>query len=139
VIRPASTTIPLFGSLTTTHTTAGLQEPLPELVWMYEVDAKRRTVTYRAKESGFVVDLPLAPMHGTVGVAPAAFEARSSLVPDAHGGNMDTPEMRAGTHVLPGRQRGGGTLLDRGRTLPARRGRELRGRRRGGDGYGPDR
>jgi acetamidase/formamidase len=36
-------------------------------------------------------------MHGTVGVAPAAFEARSSLVPDAHGGNMDTPEMRAGT------------------------------------------
>jgi acetamidase/formamidase len=92
----ASTTIPLFGSLTTTHTTAGLQEPLPELVWMYEVDAKRRTVTYRAKESGFVVDLPLAPMHGTVGVAPAAFEARSSLVPDAHGGNMDTPEMRAG-------------------------------------------
>jgi acetamidase/formamidase len=36
------------------------------------------------------------PMHGTVGVAPAAFEARSSLVPDAHGGNMDTPEMRAG-------------------------------------------
>ena len=35
-------------------------------------------------------------MHGTVGVAPALFEARSSLVPDAHGGNMDTPEMRAG-------------------------------------------
>jgi acetamidase/formamidase len=36
-------------------------------------------------------------MHGTVGVAPAGGEARSSLVPDAHGGNMDTPEMRAGT------------------------------------------
>ena len=35
-------------------------------------------------------------MHGTVGVAPANFEARSSLVPDSHGGNMDTPEMRAG-------------------------------------------
>src|SRR5918995_1179521 len=42
------------------------------------------------------VELPLDPMHGTVGVAPASFEARSSLVPDAHGGNMDTPEMRAG-------------------------------------------
>jgi acetamidase/formamidase len=40
--------------------------------------------------------LPMDPMHGTVGVAPASFEARSSLVPDAHGGNMDTPEMRAG-------------------------------------------
>jgi acetamidase/formamidase len=93
----ASSTIPLFGSLTATHATAGLQEPLPELVWMYEVDAKRRVVTYRARKGGYTVELPLDPMHGTVGVAPAAFEARSSLVPDAHGGNMDTPEMRAGT------------------------------------------
>jgi acetamidase/formamidase len=92
----ASSTIPLFGALTTTHVTAGLQEPLPELVWMYEVDAKKRTVTYRAREGDFTTELPLDPMHGTVGVAPASFEARSSLVPDAHGGNMDTPEMRAG-------------------------------------------
>jgi acetamidase/formamidase len=36
-------------------------------------------------------------MHGTVGVAPAGGEVRSALVPDAFGGNMDTPEMRAGT------------------------------------------
>jgi acetamidase/formamidase len=93
----ASTTIPLFGSLTTTHATAGLQDPLPELVWMYEVDPKRRTVTFRAREGSHAVDLPLDPMHGTVGVAPAFLEARSSLVPDSHGGNMDTPEMRAGT------------------------------------------
>ena len=41
-------------------------------------------------------------MHGTVGVAPASFEARSSLVPDAHGGNMDTPEMRAGVTATAG-------------------------------------
>jgi acetamidase/formamidase len=40
--------------------------------------------------------MPLDPMHGTVGVAPPNLEARSSLVPDLHGGNMDTPEMRAG-------------------------------------------
>ena len=39
----------------------------------------------------------MAPMHGTVGVAPANREVRSALVPDAFGGNMDTPEMRAGT------------------------------------------
>jgi acetamidase/formamidase len=93
----ASTTIPLFGSLTQTHATAGLQEPLPELVWMYEVDTKERTVTFRARDAEFTSTLPMDPMHGTVGVAPASFEARSSLVPDAHGGNMDTPEMRAGT------------------------------------------
>jgi acetamidase/formamidase len=93
----ASSTIPLFGALTQTHATAGLQEPLPEIVWMYELDAKARTVTYRAREGGHSVALPMDPMHGTVGVAPASLEARSSLVPDAHGGNMDTPEMRAGT------------------------------------------
>jgi acetamidase/formamidase len=93
----ASTTVPLFGSLTSTHATATLHEALPEVVWMYEVDAKMRTVTYHARRSDFSVVLPLDPMHGTVGVAPAAFEARSSLVPDSHGGNMDTPEMRAGT------------------------------------------
>ena len=92
----ASTTIPLFGSLTQTHATAGLQGPLDEVVWMYEVDSKRRTVTYRALRGDHVAELPLDPMHGTVGVAPANFEARSSLVPDYYGGNMDTPEMRAG-------------------------------------------
>ncbi len=93
----ASTTIPLFGALTQTNVTAGLQAPLEELIWMYEVDRARRTVTYHALRSDFSVELPLDPMHGTVGVAPASFEARLSLVPDAHGGNMDTPEMRAGT------------------------------------------
>ena len=93
----ASCTVPLFGALTSTHATATLQDPLPEVVWIYQVDAKRRTVTYRAARGEYSVDLPLDPMHGTVGVAPASFEARSSLVPDSHGGNMDTPEMRAGT------------------------------------------
>ena len=41
-------------------------------------------------------------MHGTVGVAPAAFEVRSTLVPDVHGGNMDTPEIRTGTTLYLG-------------------------------------
>ncbi len=41
-------------------------------------------------------------MHGTVGVAPAAFEARMTITPDAHGGNMDTPELRAGVTVYFG-------------------------------------
>src|SRR5205809_588953 len=92
----ASTTIPFFGSLTSTHAPATLQEPLPELVWMYEVDLAARTVRFQARRGEFSVDLPLSPMHGTVGVAPANLEARSSLVPDAHGGNMESPEMRAG-------------------------------------------
>jgi acetamidase/formamidase len=41
-------------------------------------------------------------MHGTVGVAPGANEARMTITPDAHGGNMDTPELRAGVTVYLG-------------------------------------
>src|SRR5690349_316272 len=92
----ASTTVPLFGALTSTHTTASLQPPLPETVWIWQLDRARRTALFKAHDSDIEAELPMDPMHGTVGVAPANLEVRSALVPDAHGGNMDTPEMRAG-------------------------------------------
>ena len=98
----ASTTVPLFGALTSTHATATLQPPLPEVVWMWQLDRAARTARFTARDSGFTVDLPMDPMHGTVGVAPANLEVRSALVPDAHGGNLDTPEMRAGTTCFLG-------------------------------------
>ena len=92
----ASTTVPFFGALTATHATALLHDPLPELVWMWHLDRAAGTCRFTARRGDFAVDLPLNPMHGTVGVAPANLEVRSALVPDAFGGNMDTPEMRAG-------------------------------------------
>ena len=92
----ASTTVPLFGALTATHTTAMLHEPLPEVVWIWRLDRQARTCTFAARRGGYQVDLPMDPMHGTLGVAPANLEVRSALVPDAFGGNMDTPELRAG-------------------------------------------
>ena len=92
----ASCTIPLFGGLTSTDRTATLQDPLPERTWIYEVNRERWTVEFQAQSSDFRLELPMDPMLGTVGVAPAAGEVRSSLVPDTFGGNMDTPEMRAG-------------------------------------------
>jgi acetamidase/formamidase len=93
----ASTTIPFFGGLTSTDRTATLQEPLEERTWIYHLDRARETVAFEARGSDLRLELPVAPMLGTVGVAPAGFEARSSLVPDKFGGNMDTPEMRAGS------------------------------------------
>ncbi|HET9143084.1 acetamidase/formamidase family protein [Actinophytocola sp.] len=92
----AATTLPFFGALTSDAYTATLQDPLPELVWIYELDNAKRTVTYHAKSADLTIELPMDPMHGTVGVAPPSFEARSALVPDNHGGNLDSPEMRAG-------------------------------------------
>jgi acetamidase/formamidase len=95
--RGFSTTVPLFGALTATGFTAMLHDPLPERTWVYEIDHDLRAVRYEALESSYTVSLPLDPMHGTVGVAPPLGEARSSLTPGSWGGNMDTPEMRAGT------------------------------------------
>ena len=92
----ASTTVPLFGALTSTHLTATLQEPLAEVVWIWELDREAGTCAFAARDSDFTAVLPMNPMHGTVGVAPANLEVRSALVPDAFGGNMDTPEMTAG-------------------------------------------
>ena len=114
-IRPArdwaaSTTVPLFGALTSTHTTATLQPPLPEVVWMWELDRERGTCLFSARDSDIRIELPMDPMHGTVGVAPANLEVRSALVPDAYGGNMDTPEMRAGVTCYLGVNVEGGLL-----------------------------
>jgi acetamidase/formamidase len=97
-----STTFPHFGALTTTHTTAMLHEALEERVWLYEVDTDAGVCRFRARNSDYTVDLPLDPFHGTVGVAPAANETIMSITPSAHGGNMDTPEIRQGvTLYLP--------------------------------------
>lgn len=113
-IRPSrdwavSTTFPHFGALTTTGTTAMLHDALEERVWVYEVDLAGGVCRYRARNSDFTVDLPLDPFHGTVGVAPAANETIMSITPSAHGGNMDTPELRQGVTVylpvsVPGAQ-----------------------------------
>jgi acetamidase/formamidase len=97
-----STTVPLFGALTSTKYTPTLQPALPERTWIYEVDRAAGEVVYRALESEATVRLPLEPYHGTIGVAPAAGEARNVLVPEAFGGNMDTPEARAGTTIYLG-------------------------------------
>lgn len=98
----ASATIPFFGGLTGTDRTATLHDPLDERTWIYHLDSERGTVEFAAHSSDHRLALPLEPMLGTVGVAPAAGEARSSLVPDVFGGNMDSPEVRAGSTCFLG-------------------------------------
>jgi acetamidase/formamidase len=98
----ASATIPFFGGMTSTDRTVTLQDALPDMTWIYQLDSAARTVAFQARSGDFTVELPLEPMLGTVGVAPAGREVRSSLVPDRFGGNMDTPQMRAGATCFLG-------------------------------------
>ncbi|MFF5171742.1 acetamidase/formamidase family protein [Micromonospora sp. NPDC000089] len=97
-----SSTFPHFGALTSTSHTATLQPALEERVWVYGIDREAGTARFQATGSDHSVDLPLDPMIGTIGVAPGGFEARSTIVPAAHGGNLDTPELRAGATLYLG-------------------------------------
>ena len=45
-----SSTVPFFGSLTATPTTAMLHAPPPEPTWIYEIDRKDRVVRCPARE-----------------------------------------------------------------------------------------
>ncbi len=92
-----SSTVPFFGALTASRDTALLHAALPELTWVYDLDTANRLVHYHARHTNTTLALPMDPMHGTVGVAPPLGEVRSSLTPGSWGGNMDTPELRAGT------------------------------------------
>lgn len=94
-----SSSFPGFGALTATSYTALLHEPLEERVWFYKVDKVKNTVRYQALSSTHAVDLPMRPFLGCLGVAPASGEVRSTIVPEAFGGNMDTWQACAGATV----------------------------------------
>jgi acetamidase/formamidase len=97
-----SSSFPGFGALNGTDRTALLQADLPETVWFYEVDRRIGVVRTRSTDGKLTWEVPLAPFLGCLGVAPGNGEARSTIVPDNFGGNMDCPEVRAGNTVYLG-------------------------------------
>ena len=135
----ASATIPFFGGLTGTDRTATLQDPLPERTWIYQLDTDTRTVGFEAQRSDLHLELPIDAdaRHGRC--RPGRREVRSSLVPDTFGGNMDTPEMRAGaTCFLSVNVEGALFSVGDGHYRQGE-GEILRDRRRGRDGRRADR
>jgi amidase len=93
---------PGFGALNATNYTAMIHPPLPEKIWFYPIDHAGNTATFQALDSNYKVKIPLRPFLGCIGVAPAGGEARSSIVPEAFGGNMDASEASVGnTLYLP--------------------------------------
>jgi acetamidase/formamidase len=90
---------PGFGAINSTNYTPMINPPIPEKIWFYPIDHAGNTATFRALDSKFSVKFPLHPFFGCIGVAPAGGEARSSVVPEAFGGNMDSPEASVGNTV----------------------------------------
>ena len=93
---------PGFGALKGTDQTAMLSPDLPETVWFYGSTAPKASRATRSQDGKHSWEVPLAPFLGCLGVSPANGEARSTIVPDYFGGNMDCPEVRAGNTVYLG-------------------------------------
>lgn len=90
---------PGFGAINATNYTPMINPPIPEKIWFYPIDHATNTATFQALDSKYTVKIPLHPFFGCIGVAPAGGEARSSVVPEAFGGNMDSPEASVGNTV----------------------------------------
>jgi amidase len=90
---------PGFGAINSTNYTPMLNPPIQEKIWFYPIDHAANTATFQALDSKYTVKIPLHPFFGCIGVAPAGGEARSSVVPEAFGGNMDSPEAGVGNIV----------------------------------------
>ena len=97
-----SSSFPGFGALNATDRTALLHADLPETVWFYRVDRGKNVLRTTSGDGKQAWEVPLAPFLGCLGVSPAHGEARSTIVPDDFGGNMDCPEVRAGNTVYLG-------------------------------------
>ena len=105
-----SASFPGFGALNASDKTAMLGPGLPETVWFYDVDRTAGMVRTKSQDGRHQWEVPLAPFLGCLGVAPANGEARSTIVPDNFGGNLDCPEVKAGNTIYLGVRVPGGLV-----------------------------
>ena len=96
----ASRVNPNFGGLAADSRLRLLNDPIPARRYVWRLDLE--TMTGRTDLPGSrmgSIELDLQPMLGRVAVAPRGEEAFGGLWPGDFGGNMDAPEVRAGTTV----------------------------------------
>ena len=89
--------IPFFGALAPEYKTAMITDPVPDKLFIWHLDKDKNVGTIDLPNSKIgQVEVPLKPFFGTIGTAPAGKECISSLVPGAHGANMDFNEVVEG-------------------------------------------
>ena len=94
-----SSSFPGFGALSVSPYTALLHEPLEETVWFYKVNKASNTVSTFLPKSKHSIEIPMHKFLGCIGVAPASGEVRSTVVPEAFGGNLDTWQVCEGATI----------------------------------------
>jgi acetamidase/formamidase len=94
-IRPAG-----LSALATDARLRLLNDPLPARRFVWQIDRSRKLAALDLLNSSSKrVEIPLQPMLGRLAVAPAGEEAFGGLWPGNFGGNMDTPDAKAGNTV----------------------------------------
>ena len=89
--------IPYFGALAPEYKTMMITAPVPDRLFIWRIDRNRRVGMLDLPNSKIgKVEVPLRPFFGTIGTAPGGKECISSLVPGAHGANMDFNEVVEG-------------------------------------------
>lgn len=85
-----------------------LNEPIPTTQYEWNLNRKNNTATTILQESKLSNPvIPLSPFIGSIGVAPRYGRVEMSLTPGEYGGNMDAPDVCAGsTLLLPVNHRG---------------------------------
>jgi amidase len=89
--------IPRFGALAPEYKTMMITDPLPDQLFIWQLDATKKTATLAMPNSKVgKVEVPVRPFFGTIGTAPPGKECISSLVPGVNGANMDFNEVIEG-------------------------------------------
>lgn len=108
--------IPYFGALAPEYKTMMITAPVPDKLFIWRIDRNRRMGILDLPNSKIGrVEVPLRPFFGTIGTAPSGKECISSLVPGAHGANMDYNEVVEGvTMYFPVYEKGALFMLGDG-------------------------
>ena len=89
-----------FGGLSMDKTVRLLNDPIEPRRYVWRLDREAMTGTTELPDSRMAsIEIDLQPMLGRVAVAPRGEEAFAGLWPGDFGGNLDAPEVRAGTTV----------------------------------------
>ncbi len=90
-----------YGSLTATHTTPMLHDPVPARKYIWKIDADAMTASLELPNSRMQrIQVQLKPMLGRIATAPPGDQAIPGGVPYDFGGNLDAPDVREGTTVF---------------------------------------
>jgi len=77
-----------------------LNDPAPQRSFLWNIDTERMTATLELPKSEMkTIEVDLHPMLGRLATAPSGDQAIAGGVPYDFGGNMDTPDARAGMTV----------------------------------------